>query len=543
MARKRFVSWAVFLALLAGFGFVVHVLAPPKPRWRLHGHLVILGITSDNAHFWTLAVNPEGGYNGSMRGPLQLRELGTGEVVAEYLADAPDLFGCTLSPTGRFVAAYHYEGSNLRLVDRLADVERTIHLDDGIRGRLKQELDGGSIPDGSCSFFSPAEKYVWFREPAGRGDGNCWFGTADGKPKRLCDRNETFRDFLLDDNYAIFSDNRRLKLWNVAKNVDETHRLGNHHFHYYVSPESRRILTCKDHNNSEVAIVDIADGRRTIVSNPEVVRFSRGGRWLFGTNPLLDPQTITVFHVATGERGGQIQLKGFALDDPCTSSDESLCMLTTKSENTNQAVLALEMIRLPDGERLWTRQLDPGAELPDYAFTADDTLLVAFENSMELWDARSGAKRASIWQPNHLGTFSWLQHPSFTHDRRFVLNVALRTSSTESWHEWAASLMPWMFPSGIALVADTAEGRRLLQVAFDAQQQDIKTWLTDDGASLVTTLTDSARESMIYDHRAWDVPTAPRWDWVIGLPAGGGGLFLGWRQWARHKRVRATTRE
>ena len=104
MAWKRHLARAIFLAVLAAIGYAVHMLLPPVPRWELQGPSEIIGLTSNNRHFWTIALDAKGGDDGGRRGPLQLRELARGAIVAEYLKSEPSVFEGLMSSSGRFVA-------------------------------------------------------------------------------------------------------------------------------------------------------------------------------------------------------------------------------------------------------------------------------------------------------------------------------------------------------------------------------------------------------------------------------------------------------
>jgi hypothetical protein len=532
MTWKRTISRALFLALLAAIGYAVHLLLPPAPRWRLQGPLEILGLTADGRHFWTIALKPIDDFNGGRRGPLQLRDLGNGAVVAEYMTSEPGLFGCVMSKSGRFVVAYDNNANCLHVIDSEGDVENLVQLDAGVKVRLDNFMRGGVIPDDNCAFFAPNEKYFQFTERGG-GSWTCLIETATGKIKKPFSVPASIRAYLADGSFACLpnKDASGFFLWNLETDQEESHRLGPFTHWYYVSPNSRFLVSYADRTLSEAAIWDSTNWQRKTVHNFDAVTFSPASRWMICRDRLdnLEEERVSILDPVTGKLVGTHQIEGLSLHH-AFSGDDSRYLVTTKSKSGK---LSLEMLQLPEGKRVWIKPLDSKADSPSYQFTADGSVMMALDTAIIVLDGETGAEKFIV-----LNDFSGWSDPILTKDRKFAHCAGLRTNATGWWDEWIAKWLPWLLRRGIVFVANAESGRLLLGVPYDAQN-DVKIWLTEDGESLVVSQTDR-EEGRVYDHRAYAVPVRPRWAWIVGVPAGLGGLVLGWRRWRNRKRQPAT---
>jgi hypothetical protein len=164
---------------------------------------------------------------------------------------------------------------------------------------------------------------------------------------------------------------------------------------------------------------------------------------------------------------------------------------------------------------------------------------LVFGDSIELWDAQTGDKKIEIWNPRRFsGIYGSMYWPAMSKDRRLVWSNVDRIGPAGWWDEWGARWMPWMFPSAIAFVADVSNGSMLLQVPVGPNGSDHR-WLSDDGCSLFVSESDTTG-GRVYDHRAYDIPARPRWAWIVGVPAGLGGLVLSWRRWRQPRQSAAT---
>ncbi|GEM_PF-7091407 len=554
MAWKRHISWTVFLSILVAIGYAVHLLLPPPTRWHLKGAVTILGITADSRQFWTLAMDPSSTNPlGGQRGPLQLRDFATGAVVAEYLASEPDLVGCSVSPSGRFVVGYDNDANCLHLIDRDSETERIVPLPETVKQRLDNNVPRGSRRVEKFALFSPNEAYLRFTEGYVHvGVWSCLIETSTCKIKRRFDKGEKLVGFLLDGYGLLQGANYKHGLWNIEKDQEETQRLGADGFRIYTavrSPDFRHLITYstyKDDRSRGAAVWDLATWQMHVVRDFHDLSFSPGGRWLIHVEHVrgdrddggMAPEKLQRFaflNVASGERLGGFQIDGPFAHHPFGkySVDESMMLVQT---NSPDGKVKLDMMQLPEAKRLWTKALDPSAPLRTAAITADSSVMVAFQNSIEIWDGQTGDKQSTIGEPNRLGTFAW--HPGLSKDRSLVHAIGFKQAPAGWWDDWGANYTPWLFPSVMILVADTRTGERLFDIALDSP--DANYMLSDDGRTLVNSRADTENR-WVLDHRAYDIPARPRWAWVVGVPAGLGGLVLGWRRWRQRKKVAAAT--
>jgi hypothetical protein len=209
-----------------------------------------------------------------------------------------------------------------------------------------------------------------------------------------------------------------------------------------------------------------------------------------------------------------------------------MCLLISNSP-TGEPLL--EARRLPDGTRLWRKPAELLHAAWRHEFTANNSVLFALDDTIEIWDGETGNRTSTVWKPNHLGKFKWVYQPELSHDRRFVHCIGLKTSSAGWWDEWASKRLPWLFPTGIVLVADATSGRNLLHLPLRSfQPYDVVTRLSEDGQFLVLSWAES--ETGAWRHSAYDIPARPRWAWIIGVPAGVYGTVLSLRELRRRSK-------
>lgn len=561
MAWKRYLARAIFLAVLAAIGYGVHLLLPPAPRWTLEGPFEILGITADSKQFWTVKSPSKDNELMARQGPLRLRNMNNGEATAEFLTTVRLLGGCRASPSGRFVAAYDAHANCMHIVDGEGNQDHRVPLPEVVQLRLEKfKKRHGGLPASDVFLFSSDERHVTFSEDVHVGRRySVVVDTTTGKIKSRFVNAESIDAIVGDGSYALFSSyDAKQILWDIVDNHDESKRLvpygrrlpyggyvrGNSTW-TTISPTGRHFLTS---NGTEVALCDSITWKLRKIPSWHDLSFSPSGRFLIdeervagdgkqGKAPVTHHR-ITLFDAESGKRLGSYEFEGTGERHRQTfSSDESMCLLITSSPAEE---LFLEARRLPDGTRLWRKPVELPSPLWSYQFTANNSLMFAFDDTIEIWDGQTGEKKATVWKPNHLGTFRWAYQPVLCNERRLLHCIGLKTTPAGWWDEWASKRAPWLCPTGMVLVADANAGQILFNLPVRSfQPHDAVTWLSEDGQTLIFSWMES--ETGAWHHSAYDIPARPRWGWVVGVPLGLGGLVLGWRRWRQRKKLSIAT--
>lgn len=544
MAWKRRISWTIFLALLAALGYAVHLLLPPAPRWELEGPLEIIGLTADSRQFWTV-VRMSGAEEVSGHcGPVQLRDLASGKVVKEYVSVGLRLFDFAVSASGQFVIASNQKEGCLYLIDRERDSERLIVLDEVVKDRLSERASYA---------FTPNEAYLLFSiQGSGRGP-NCsrLIEAATGKIKKRFDNGESFQQFLGDSSYALFvGKGDRYSLWNLDKGEYDTERLGKNFYVYGEDPDStdisqngRCLLTGSE---TEAAAWDLNHWQMTKIRDGHRLSFSPTGRFLIDVERILVEVDVGAFEarklriavrdLRSAERLGGFQTEGFAFRDRYRfSKDETMCLIPCTCVSGD---VMLELFHLPDGQRLWCKSV-ASKVLPLSCFFDTDNSVVVVGRNIEVLNSLTGEKKTTIWSADRMsGIFDSHASTLLSKNQRLVWGEAHRSGAAGWWDKSAEAWAPWMIPKVLAFVADTQTGRELLSVPF-MYKGSTSSLLSDDNQTLILSQTD--QDHRVYTHRAYDVPARPRWAWIVGVPAGLGGLVLGWRRWRKRKRPTVTS--
>lgn len=534
MAWKRLISWTVLLAVLAAPGYLIHLLLPPAARWQLEGSFEILGITYDCRQFWTVSLK----YNDDtddwrQRGPLQFRDMATGAVVAEYMSSEPELFACAMSPSGRFVVVHDNDANCLRLIDGERNVEREVALDEAVKRNLDNAIRVGVFRSGVAK-FAANENYFQFRLAHGLAGESCslLIDTTTGAIKKRIYIGKEIDYFLLEGSYGLSNTVQpRCRIWKVENDEDETDRLGPYTTFCAVSADLR-FLVAKDHA-SNAAIWDLTNWQCKTFCAHANVKVSPASRWLFNSKVLENhlQERTEILDLATGKFVGQYQRDARVFQE-VFSRDDTRCLLLRGAQHPCE----LEMVELPKGNTLWSRPLDGNENTPEFQFANDGSVLLVFDNRIELWDGRTGDEKASIWRPSRWRAVKWQSGPNLSKDRRIAQFWGTHNAG-EGWCEvWAAKWMPWLVPTEIVLIADANRGHLLLQIP----SQHANPLLTEDGRCLILTQGDPVTDQ-IYGHCAYDIPARPRWAWVVGVPIGLGGLVLGWRRWRQRKKAAVAT--
>jgi hypothetical protein len=414
-----------------------------------------------------------------------------------------------------------------------------VPLPETVKQRLDSHGPRGSRRVDKFALFSPNEAYLRFTEGVRVNDWSCLIETATGKIKRRFDKGETLYSFLLDGYGLLQGASYKHGLWNIEKDQEETQRLRTGGFQFYIadrSPDFRHLITYKDDRSREAAVWDLATWQMHAVRDFHDLSFSPGGRWLIDVEHVrgdkdeggMTPeklQRFAILDVASGERLGGFQIDGLFVPRPFGkySVDESMMLVQT---NSLSGKVKLDMMQLPEAKRLWTKALDPSSPLRIAEITAASSVMVAFQNSIEIWNGQTGDMQSTIGEPNRLGAFAW--HPGLSKDRSLVHAIGFKQAPAGWWDDWGAKCVPGLFPSVMIIVADTRTGERLFDLALDSPEANYM--LSDDGRTLVNSRAD-AEEGWMRDHRAYDIPARPRWAWIVGVPVGLGGLVLGWRRW------------
>jgi hypothetical protein len=531
--------WSLYLCKLAGLAGVVETMLPASPRWLLREPVNTIAFGSDGQSFVTAGQTPDL-LEPRFRGPVQIREVATGQIKASYFADAHEVASFGLVPTNLDALllgvlpepnrAWELHLLNLahltaRQVDFKCQPGNRLQVTlptSSSRAMIRQFVQQGAMIADSELALVDLEKGTLLHRWRQGGD---WteptlhdtvFFTAHGHGGKWS---------------ALLVDLEDRKISETESNLDEIRLSADKHVAVTIKklPPSRQ----------RVKLWDLRAG--VILSElvlPEGgFGFSSDARWAFLARAGRQPSGALEFwnlieKRKVGETPMNIHEDWFDVIDVdrrplLVVSSAAAAELTARDGDTFDLLWKHEVPR--PGIR--------GAFFKHFLVheLKQRKVLVALDKDVEVFDLLTGEvlRRVPLIEDRY---FDGMFGHGAERGGPFTLIAEFRPRDLgmPGWHAWLEeSLFPDRRRSvSLAAAIDLEAGRVLFSHRHHVEDPFQRFWLSKDGKNAILSRSDGPDATLL---ECWDVPARKPWLYIVGLPVllglCGVGARKAWRRW------------
>jgi hypothetical protein len=540
---RRAVRWVLGLLVLASLAAVLEAILPAQPRWVLREPLRPIAYSADDPVFVTAKFKQGDIFEEPCMGPLEIRALADGKVLASLFADAAEIKSLDAVPI--------YPNTLMLGVQARRGAPWETHLLDPSRmttRKLKFTLQPDMAAHAYHSPKSPLTAILQFStaENLGRQELRVVDLETGAVVRRWADGDEhiepvmherfLFYGHALSERWTVFC-------WDLQEQRVNVIEEGVHDVR--VCADKRFAVTIQERREGRmrVKLWDLAAGAIVAESLTAAgsIGLSSDGQW-----GMIFPEPSVV----AGKAGEFWNLRdarkiGAAPHDGNVDWWEVIAANGRPLLATHSSLQA--ELRVSDAETLepiWRRPW-PGTNPFASTFVPHRTrtgAIIALDNDAHLIDLSSGdtLHRLNLVGPHYRdGVFGH----GFNRNGPLVL-LANYTVFELTWVQvWRAKLGEWAQPEPIggvvqmSMVIDPDAGKLLFQGKHHTDDHTYRCRLSKDARTMIISYGEPNNQRVI---ECWDVPARKPWRWIVGIPLALGAvvwlLRCGWLRWRSRSR-------
>lgn len=544
---RRIVRWALGLSVLASLAAGLEALLPAEPRWVLREPLRPIADAADDRVFVTAKFKQGEVFEEPCTGPLEIRAVADGKVLASLFADAAEIKSLDMvpfCPNTLLLGVQPHHGAlwETHLLDLSSMTTR----------KLKFTLQPDMAFQAHHSTKSALTALRQFESPdkKSRRQELRLVDLATGEViRRWRDGDEhiepVFHERFLFYAHAL-SERWTVFCWDLQNHQVNTIEEGVHDVR--VSDNKRFAVTIGEprEGRQRVKRWDLAEGK--IVAEALMpagkFNFSSDMQWaMIFPEPVVVGREREFWNLGAGQKIGLVPHGDKVEWWEVLAANERPLLATYDVEHGELRVSDAATL-----EPIWRR---PWAEIaPPFGSTfiahgTDRGTLIALDNVAQRIDLTSGE---SLWRLRLAD--ARLRDGLFAHafHRNGSLIVLAQYTEAEPplFRVWLAKLGEWIQPDPIggvvqmSIVIDPDAGKLLFQASHHTNDNFYRCRLSRDARTIFISYGEPGDRRVI---ECWDVPARKPWHWIVGIPlACGAGAWLLRRGWLRWRRRTSVTR-